>query len=119
MIDLNPKHFEIVQHILAKYVPGCEVRAFGSRVKWTAKDYSDLDLAVVGNKPLSFKQRGQLAEAFEESNLPIRVDVLDWHTTSEEFKKVITEEYEVIQGSETVTANEESGTIPKNSTTKK
>ena len=118
MIDLNPKHFETVQHILAKHVPGYEVRAFGSRVKWTAKDYSDLDLAVVGNKPLSFKQKGQLAEAFEESNLPIRVDVLDWHRISEEFKKIITEEYEVIQGSEAVTANEESGTIPKNSTTK-
>ena len=87
MIDLNPKHFETVQHILAKHVPGCEVRAFGSRVKWTAKDYSDLDLAVVGSKPLSWKQRGQLAEAFEESDLPMRVDVLDWHTISEEFKK--------------------------------
>lgn len=118
MIDLNPKHFETVQHILAKHVPGCEVRAFGSRVKWTAKDYSDLDLAVVGSKPLTLKQTGQLAEAFEESNLPIRVDVLDWHTISEEFKKIITEEYEVIQGSEAVTTNEESGTIPKNSTTK-
>ena len=118
MIDLNPKHFEIVQHILAKHVPGCEVRAFGSRVKWTAKDYSDLDLAVVGSKPLTLRQTGQLAEAFEESNLPIRVDILDWHTISEEFKKIITEEYEVIQGSEAVTANEESGTIPKNSTTK-
>ncbi len=118
MIDLNPKHFETVQHILAKHVPGCEVRAFGSRVKWTAKDYSDLDLAVVGSKPLTLRQTSQLAEAFEESNLPMRVDVLDWHTISEEFKKIITEEYEVIQGSETVTANEESGTLPKNSTTK-
>ena len=118
MIDLNPKHFEIVQHILAKHVPGCEVRAFGSRVKWTAKDYSDLDLAVVGSKPLTLRQTGQLAEAFEESNLPIRVDILDWHRISEEFKKIITEEYEVIQESETVTANEEPGTIPKNSTQK-
>ncbi|RKU22471.1 restriction endonuclease subunit S [Candidatus Poribacteria bacterium] len=118
MIDLNPKHFETVQHILAKHVPGYEVRAFGSRVKWTAKDYSDLDLAVVGSKPLTLRQTGQLAEAFEESNLPIRVDILDWHRISEEFKKIITEEYEVIQGPETVTANEESGTIPKNSATK-
>ena len=118
MIDLNPKHFETVQHILAQHVPGCEVRAFGSRVKWTAKDYSDLDLAVVGSQPLSWRQRGQLTEAFEESDLPMRVDVLDWHTISEEFKKIITEEYEVIQGSATVTANEESEAIPKNSTTK-
>ena len=52
------------------------------------------------------------------ANLPIRVDVLDWHTLSEEFKKMITEEYQVIQGSEDVTANEESEIIPKNSTTK-
>ncbi len=118
MIDLNPKHFETVQHILAKHVPGCEVRAFGSRVKWTAKDYSDLDLAVVGSKPLTLRQIGQLTEAFEESNLPIRVDVLDWHTISEEFKKIITEEYEVIQGSEAVTTNEKSEIIPMNSTTK-
>ena len=118
MIDLNPKHFETVQHILAKHVPGCEVRAFGSRVKWTAKDYSDLDLAVVGNEPLSLRQRGQLVDAFEESNLPIRVDILDWHRIPEEFKKIIAEEYEVIQGSENATANEESGTIPKNSTLK-
>ena len=118
MIDLNPKHFETVQHILAKHVPGYEVRAFGSRVKWTAKDYSDLDLAVVGSKPLTLRQTGQLVEAFEESNLPIRVDILDWHRISKEFKKIITEEYEVIQGSETVTANEKSGTIPKNSTEK-
>ena len=118
MIDLNPKHFETVQHILAQHVPGCEVRAFGSRVKWTARDYSDLDLAVVGSKPLSWRQKGQLTEAFEESDLPIRVDVLDWHTISEEFKKIITEEYEVIQDSEDVTANEESGTLPKNSTRK-
>ena len=116
MIDLNPKHFETVQHILAKHVPGYEVRAFGSRVKWTAKDYSDLDLAVIGSKPLSLRQKGKLSEAFEESNLPMRVDVLDWHRISEEFKKIITEEYEVIQGSEDVITNEESGTILKNST---
>jgi len=74
MIDLNPKHFETIQHILAKHVPGCEVRAFGSRVKWTAKDYSDLDLAVVGSNSLSLRQKRRLTEAFEESDLPIRFD---------------------------------------------
>ena len=118
MIDLNPKHFEIVQHILAKHVPGSEVRAFGSRVKWTAKDYSDLDLAIVGSKPLTLRQGRQLAEAFEESDLPIRVDVLDWHTISEEFKRIIAEEYEVIQGAEPVKANEESVATLKNSSIK-
>ncbi|MDE0314511.1 MAG: restriction endonuclease subunit S [Candidatus Poribacteria bacterium] len=97
MIDLSPKHFETVQHILAKHVPGCEVRAFGSRAKWTAEDYSDLDLVVIDNQTSNLGQIRQLTEAFEESNLPIRVDVLDWHTISEEFKKIIIEKYVVIQ----------------------
>ena len=97
MIDLNSKHLETIQRILAEHVPKCEARAFGSRVKWTAKDYSDLDLAVVGSKPLSRRQLRRLKEAFEESDVPIRVDVADWQSLTDWFKQVIAVEYEVIQ----------------------
>ena len=97
MIDLNPKHLEMVQHILSKHVHGCEVRAFGSRVKWTAKDYSDLDLAVIGSRRFGPREMRRLTEAFEESDLPIRVDVVDWYAISEGFKKVIAAKYEVVQ----------------------
>ena len=38
-----------------------------------------------------------LKEAFEESDLPFRVNVLDWHEISPEFQKVIEKAYEVIQ----------------------
>lgn len=102
MIDLNPKHLEMVQHILSKHVPGCEVRAFGSRVKWTAKDYSDLDLAVIGSRRFDPREMHRLTEAFEESDLPIRVDVVDWYTISEGFKRVIAAKYEVVQQAKSV-----------------
>ena len=102
MIDLTPKHLEMIQRILAEHIPECEIRAFGSRVKWTAKDYSDLDLAIVGSEPLSRRQLRQLKEAFEESDLPIRVDVADWQSLSDWFKKVIAAEYKVIQEAEPV-----------------
>ncbi len=111
MIDLTPKYLETIQHILAEYVPKCEVRAYGSRVKWMAKDYSDLDLAVVGSEPLSRGQLRRLKEAFEESDVPIRVDVVDWQSISDWFKKVILEKYEVIQEAEPVKENEQSGRI--------
>jgi len=111
MIDLNPKHLKTIQYILAEYIPDYEVRAFGSRVKWTAKDYSDLDLVVVGSKPLNLRQRGELVEAFEESNLPIRVDVLDWQSISEGFRQVISERYEIIQKAQSVDQNENSEEI--------
>ncbi len=107
MIDLNPKHLKTIQYILTEYIPEYEVRAFGSRVKWTAKDYSDLDLAVVGSKSLSIRQERRLKAAFEESNLPFRVDVLDWQSISEGFKKVIIEQYEVIQEAQPVNSKGE------------
>ena len=97
MIDLNPHHLETVNAILAEHVPECEVWAFGSRATWTAKDYSDLDLAVVGRGSLDGKTLGRLKEAFEESNLPMRVDVLDWHSISERFRNVIKRDCVVIQ----------------------
>jgi type I restriction enzyme S subunit len=100
MIDLRPDHLEIVRDLLRQYVPGCEVRAFGSRFKWTAKQASDLDLAVVGTNRLPAKMIARLKEAFAESILPMRVDVLDWHAITSEFQQVIEEGFEVIQGGE-------------------
>jgi predicted nucleotidyltransferase len=97
MIDLSPRHLEAVLGITRKHVPRCEVRAFGSRVNRTAKQYSDLDLAVVGTGKLNDDTLRHLKEAFEESDLPFRVDVLDWHATSPGFQRVIENQYEVIQ----------------------
>ena len=97
MINLNPNHLSIVEGILAEHVPECEVRVFGSRATWNAKDYSDIDVAIVGDGPLDWRTLGRLKESFEESNLPMRVDVLDWHAISESFRKVIKRDYVVLQ----------------------
>jgi type I restriction enzyme S subunit len=97
MIDVNPNHLETIKRILAGHVPECEVRAFGSRVTWTAKDYSDLDLTIVAPRQLEPDVRRRLKEAFEESDLPFRVDVIDWHAISKSFRKVIEKQYDVVQ----------------------
>ena len=96
-IDLSQTHLAIVRGILAEHAPGCEVRAYGSRACWTAKDYSDLDLAVMGDGPLHWQTLSRLKEAFEESRLPMRVDVLDWHATSDNFRQEIERGYVVLQ----------------------
>lgn len=97
MIDLDSGQLTIVKSILKEQVPDYEVRAFGSRVRGNPKPYSDLDLAVLAAQPLGLTQMGRLREAFEESDLLIRVDVLDWHTISDSFRQVIEEGYEVLQ----------------------
>lgn len=97
MIDLSPDHLNTVKQILAEHVPACEVRAFGSRVTRSAKKYSDLDLAIVGDAALDRSTLARLKEAFEESDLPILVDVLDWQEISQSFREVIARDYAVLQ----------------------
>ena len=97
MIDISPGDLKIVRDILRKHVPDCEVWAFGSRAKWTAKTYSDLDLAVITDTPMSFKVSGALREDFSDSDLPWRVDVVDWATTSEAFRRIIEQDKVVVQ----------------------
>ena len=57
----------------------------------------DLDLAIVGVSPLDCGTLSQLKEAFEQSDLPMRVDVLDWHTITDSIRKVIEQDYVVVQ----------------------
>ncbi|MBF0097888.1 MAG: nucleotidyltransferase domain-containing protein [Magnetococcales bacterium] len=96
-IDIRPDHLQIVLDILKKHVPNHEVWAFGSRVKWTAKEYSDLDLCVISDQPLGCGVKGDLLDDFSESDLPWKVDVVDWATTSESFRKIVEREKVVVQ----------------------
>jgi len=97
LLDVRPDHLEMVQAILRKWVPDIEVWAFGSRAKWLAKDYSDLDLCLVTQKPLDFAIMGHLQEDFSDSDLPYKVDLVDWATTSESFRKIIEGDRVVVQ----------------------
>jgi type I restriction enzyme S subunit len=96
-IDLNPQDWNEVCHVLRTHVPEYPVWAFGSRVKGTAKAYSDLDLAIITDRPLSLTKMATLKEAFDESDLSIRIDIVDWATTSEPFRNIIEQDKVVIQ----------------------
>lgn len=87
MIDLAEKHKKMVNSILAS-VPHHQFYVFGSRVKGTAKPFSDLDLAV--NDVLSTRERSQLEMLFEESDLPFKVDIIELPKISGSFKEHIT-----------------------------
>lgn len=96
MINLAPEQLNIIQQILANYVPDYEVRAFGSRVSGNIHRFSDLDLVLVGEKPLELYRMAYLRDAFEESQLPFRIDLLDWNYISDNFKKIIEQKFIVI-----------------------
>jgi amidophosphoribosyltransferase len=85
-LQIAPEEVAIVLSILQARIPDRPVWAFGSRTNGKARRRSDLDLAVGGNEPLSLRVRTELAEDFDQSDLPYRVDVIDLATITPEFR---------------------------------
>lgn len=97
-IDVEPKHLKILLGLLENHLPGVSVWVFGSRVKWTSRPDSDLDLVVFA-KPEQSRNVHALKEALEESSLPFRVDVLVWDVISNAFHDNIRKDYvELVSG---------------------
>ncbi len=96
-IELDAGSWVEVRRILGAQAPHLEVWAFGSRARHTAKPYSDLDLALITDTPLSLAAMADIQSAFEASDLPIRVDLVDWASTSEAFRQIIAQDKVVVQ----------------------
>jgi predicted nucleotidyltransferase len=67
------------------------------------KRTSDLDLCVRGGRRVDEKRMRKLRDTFDISDLPFRVDVVDWHDLSEDFRKLIEKDLTPI-ASETTSA---------------
>ncbi len=82
-IHLSPEHAQAVRLILHSVLDsqngGRSVQAwvFGSRATGRARPFSDLDILVSAPQPLDWRARADLADAFEASILPFRVDVVE------------------------------------------
>lgn len=88
-LNINREELAIVRNILDQHLPDRTVWAFGSRVTGKARPYSDLDLAIVDKQPLPLDKMADLVEAFDESDLPFKVDIVDWAKTDEAFREII------------------------------
>ena len=89
-VDIRPADLKTVRDILNAALPAsARVYVFGSRAAGAAKISADLDLAIDAGRALTRAENAALADAFEESDLPYRVDVADMHGLSEAFKAII------------------------------
>lgn len=89
-IRLTETEMTEVCSILRRFLPSdVNVFVFGSRAHGRLKPWSDLDLSLESNEPLSWSILADLAEAFDESRLPWKVDLLDRASVSPEFGKIV------------------------------
>ena len=98
-LALRPRHLAMLSALLQQHLPHAEVWAYGSRVNGDGHDASDLDLVV--RQPNDLKQPthelGETREALSESNIPIRVDIVDWARIPSSFQREIEQAYVVFQ----------------------
>lgn len=98
MINIEPKHLKILIGILKQY--DISFFLFGSRITPHVKQFSDIDLLYFENIETHLLLK--LEEAFEDSDLPYKVDLLAYHKLDEDFKKIIGSRYICLQASSTL-----------------
>lgn len=82
---LNEKDYEEVLKILRTFP--YKVYAYGSRARGNFKKFSDIDLYIDKNIP--DEMLAHLREAFDASNLSVKVDILTSKHCSPEFFELI------------------------------
>jgi type I restriction enzyme S subunit len=97
-VDITPAQKKTILALLQRHIPGVAVWAYGSRVKWTARPNSDLDLVAFAT-PAQRPHIPELKEALAESDLPFIVDLHVWDDVPARFREVIKKEYVVLQES--------------------
>jgi type I restriction enzyme S subunit len=96
-IDITTEQRKLLLVFLRRFIPGVAVWAFGSRVKWTARPNSDLDL-VVFTSPEQKTLVSELKDTIAESNIPFIVDLHVWDEIPENFRSNIEKEHAVLVG---------------------
>ena len=94
-IDITTDQRKTLLALIKRHLPNTTAWVYGSRVKWTSRPQSDLDL-VVFTKPDQERRVSELREAFEESNLPFLVGLFVWDAVPEQFRKQIEADHAVL-----------------------
>ncbi|MBS1749097.1 MAG: nucleotidyltransferase domain-containing protein [Bacteroidetes bacterium] len=86
---MKPEYLTILKNILNETVPKEEyiVFMFGSRVAKNNHVRSDIDIGLWGNTTLSSSLRFTLEEKIENSIIPYKVELIDFSSVGEYFKK--------------------------------
>ncbi len=96
MINITNKEREIILSILDENIDYKEIRVFGSRITGRFNKSSDIDLAIICDNPIDKSTFGLLLIEFADSDLPYKVDLVDLSSTSQSFKDVINQKYDVL-----------------------
>jgi predicted nucleotidyltransferase len=83
---------------MANDLQGYRVFLFGSRASGDAREWSDFDVGVLGDRPLPLKAFYRLEDLFDEIDTLHRIDWIDLNRVSSEFHQEALKKTEVLYG---------------------
>lgn len=85
---------EKIIQIILKYFPSedVEIFLFGSFAQKKARPSSDIDLCLKCKEKINYSILLNIKSDFDESNLPYKIDLIDYHFVSKEFIEIALKE---------------------------
>lgn len=96
MIDRGTLH--TIQQVIAKYldIQDYSVFLFGSRAVGRHARFSDVDIGIEGTQRIPGFVIQRIKGDLEESDIPYRVDIVDFSTMSDSFKQVALKHAQIV-----------------------
>lgn len=96
MMDLSPAVRAHGLDILRRRLGDQRVYLVGSRARGAAKRFADIDLLLMNDQPLAPAERAVLSYEFEESDIPFKVDLLEWPELGPAFRERLQKEAQLL-----------------------
>jgi uncharacterized protein len=87
--NIMNKYMEQLKQIILEELAGEDIRVFlfGSRARGTHRSGSDVDIGLMPTKTMDPIGIAVLRERIEASNIPYKVDIVNFQDVSDEFRK--------------------------------
>jgi predicted nucleotidyltransferase len=91
-MNYEKKYLDIIKNIVLSNIDRSEhfVFLFGSRARGSKKKSADVDIGIMGKKPIG-KIYYKIINEIEESIVPYKVDVIDFSLVDQNFKRITME----------------------------
>jgi predicted nucleotidyltransferase len=89
---LDTKAREKIISLISALLPRAKIYLFGSRARGTYSKWSDIDIALDADVPLPITAVDEIKSVFEATNMPYKIEVVDFHRVSPSMREAIRRE---------------------------
>ena len=91
--DLN--YFYLIKELILKNRLKRYFVLFGSQVSKPITRKSDIDIGILGHEKMPLSKICELKDLIDDSNFPLKVDIVDFYMASHEFKNIALKNIEI------------------------